>query len=387
MNYDIVVIGAGITGASTAYFLKKLGAQKVLLVDRAGPAAGGTGLSAAIIRQHYSNALAAELTRESIGIFQTIEEETGLSTGFVGSGYLMVVPPDILASARENVALLNSLGIATTLEAGREMLASIEWLDTEGVAAVVHEPGGGYADPVRSTESLVSGFQAVGGEFRPNTPVRALQGTRKRITGVVTDSGNIAAGVVVNAAGPWARPLGTSVGLDIPLRVFREQDTVWEVRSDRPIPQTPVSNAVDAIYLRPLGERRFIVGRGFPKDYFEVDPDAYDTAADDDFVSDVATRLEKRIPSFRGAKLIDSYASLYDVTPDWYPIAGPREGTAGYIDAWGGSGHGFKLGPAIGKRLAALITNGVKDDAFARLSHDRLKKGDLFTQKYGGNRG
>jgi glycine/D-amino acid oxidase-like deaminating enzyme len=387
MKHDVIVVGAGITGAATAYHLKKLGVDRVLLVDRSGPAAGGTGMSAAIIRQHYSNALAAILTRESIAILGNMELETGRSPGFVRSGYRMLVPADMLAAARENVALLNGLGIATTLDDGPDAAAGLEWLVPDDIVAIVHEPDGGYADPVRSTEALVAGFEALGGEFRRNTPVRALAGTAQRITGVTTDAGTLDAGMVVNAAGPWAGPLGASVGLDMPLRVVREQDTVWEVRPNRPIPETPVSSAVDAFYLRPLGGRRFVVGRGFPKQYFDVDPDNYDSAADNAFISDVATRMERRIPSFQGALLIDSYASLYDVTPDWYPIAGPRRGTGGYADAWGGSGHGFKLGPAIGRRLAARIANGTAEDGFDRLSYDRFEQGNVFAQKYGGNRG
>jgi glycine/D-amino acid oxidase-like deaminating enzyme len=173
----------------------------------------------------------------------------------------------------------------------------------------------------------------------------------------------------------------------MPIKIFREQDTVWEVRKDRPIPTGPVSNAVDAIYLRPLENRRFVVGRGFPKTYAEVDPDNFNAAADQDFIFDVLERLELRLPPFQGAKLIDSYASLYDVTPDWYPFAGPRSGTQGYADAWGGSGHGFKLAPAIARRLADWIVKGSTDGEFDRLSHDRIANDRLFTQKYGGNRG
>lgn len=387
MKHDVIIVGAGITGASTAYFLKKLGVEDVVLLDRRGPAAGGTGLSAAIIRQHYSNTLAADLTRESIGIFASLEAETGLSPGFVQSGYRMLVPAEMLASARENVALLKSLGIRTELLEGEAMLGDLPWVEGNGIAAIVHEPDGGYADPVRSTEALVAGFEAIGGTFRSNTPASALTGSAGGVTGVQTADGTLEAEVVVNAAGPWASELGASIDLDIPLTVYREQDTIWEVRPHRPIPDMPVSNAVDAIYLRPLGERRFVVGRGFPKEYFEVDPDDFETSADEDFIADVNERMERRFPPFQGAALIDAYASLYDVTPDWYPVVGPRTGVDGYVDAWGGSGHGFKLGPAIGRRLASWIVTGDTEDSFRRLGHDRFARGDLFTQKYGGNRG
>jgi glycine/D-amino acid oxidase-like deaminating enzyme len=98
-------------------------------------------------------------------------------------------------------------------------------------------------------------------------------------------------------------------------------------------------------------------------------------------------RLELRFPAFAGARRIDAYASLYDVTPDWYPFAGVRKGIAGYADAWGGSGHGFKLAPAIGRRLADSIVDGRAEAEFARLSHDRLAADRLFVQKFGGNRG
>ncbi|QKD19629.1 FAD-binding oxidoreductase [Mesorhizobium sp. NZP2077] len=118
-----------------------------------------------------------------------------------------------------------------------------------------------------------------------------------------------------------------------------------------------------------------------------MDPYDYNANADEEFVSDVLERLERRLPVFRGALRIDSYSSLHDVTPDRYPFAGPQTGIEGYADAWGGSGHGFKLAPAIGRRLADWIIDGKIDDESRQLSHDRIDEGRLFVQKFGGNRG
>ena len=248
-------------------------------------------------------------------------------------------------------------------------------------------PDGGYADPVASTEAYIAAFERAGGMVRTKTSCRALLGDKSRVTGVLLDDGEIAAGVVVNAAGPWAKPLAESVGIAMQMRAVREQDTVWETRGDRPIPGGSVSNAVDAIYLRPLGDRRFIVGRGFPKDYVDVDPYNYKTSADDGFIADVQGRLERRFPSFVGARLIASYAALYDVTADWYPYVGARSNTAGYVDFCGGSGHGFKIAPAMAYELARWVMSGVVADDFRQLSYDRLDKGMLFAGSYGGNRG
>jgi glycine/D-amino acid oxidase-like deaminating enzyme len=144
---------------------------------------------------------------------------------------------------------------------------------------------------------------------------------------------------------------------------------------------------VDACYYRPLGQRRFIIGRGFPKDYFDVDPYNYKPTADDDFISDVQTRVERRFPSFAGMKLLEAYAALYDVTPDWYPIVGPRSGLTGYADFSGGSGHGFKIAPSIARELAGWLLTGKVADDFRQFSHDRIAAGNLFVQSFGGNRG
>jgi sarcosine oxidase subunit beta len=144
---------------------------------------------------------------------------------------------------------------------------------------------------------------------------------------------------------------------------------------------------VDACYYRPLGQGRFIIGRGFPKEYHDVDPYNFKPSADDDFISDVQTRVERRFPAFAGMKLIEAYAALYDVTPDWYPIVGPRAGVTGYADFSGGSGHGFKIAPAIGRELADWLLTGKVADDFRQFSHDRIAQGNLFVQSFGGNRG
>jgi len=159
------------------------------------------------------------------------------------------------------------------------------------------------------------------------------------------------------------------------------------VPAGRAVPKTSVSMGVDACYYRPLGSGRFIIGRGFPKEYSDVDPYNYKTSADHDFISDVQTRVERRFPAFAGMKLIEAYAALYDVTPDWYPLVGPRSGVAGYADFSGGSGHGFKIAPAIGRELAEWLLTGKVADDFRQFSHDRIAQGNLFVQSFGGNRG
>jgi sarcosine oxidase subunit beta len=386
VSFDFVVVGAGIAGASAAYHLRKAGAR-VLLLERGEAASGGTGRSAAIMRQSYSTPLLVRLARESMVMLGRAREELGRDAGYVKAGYCFILSPDMLEGGRRNVAMQKSMGIVNELREGCAFPEHLPEINPEGIAGIVYEPDGGHADPVRATEAHVEAFRALGGDWRPRTPARRLVGDRTRITGVETEDGTVPAGMVVNAAGPWARALAEGAGLDMPMRSVREQDTVWEAPRGRNVPTTSISNGVDAIYIRPLGERRYVIGRGFPKQYFDVDPCNYKQSADPEFVADVQARMVHRFPAFSGMRLVDSYAALYDVTPDWYPFAGPRTGTAGYADFCGGSGHGFKIAPSIGKELAGWLVTGRVAGDFAQLSHDRVAAGKLFVQSFGGNRG
>ena len=385
--YDVIVVGAGISGAALAYVLKKKGASRVLVLERGAPASGGTGKSAAIVRQHYSTRLMARLAKRSVDLFRAMPDELGQDGGYRPVGYLFLATPENAAAAKANIAMQRDVGIDTTWLEPAALPVRCPWLDPDGVAGAAFEPHGGYADPVQSVEAYLAAFQRLGGEVRTRTPCRRILRSGDRIDGVVTDEGPIAAGMVVNAAGPWAASLARLAGAPLEMRSIREQDTVWEGRAGRDLPVPSISNSVDAIYIRPQGDGRYVVGRGFPKPYEEVDEDNYKTTIDAAFVSDVQTRLERRIPPMQGARLIHAYTALYDVTPDWYPFVGPRGDLAGYADFNGGSGHGFKIAPALAEGLASWLLDGATAEDFRQLSHDRVAQRRLFVQSYGGNRG
>ena len=260
------------------------------------------------------------------------------------------------------------------------------WLNPEGIGAIVFEKDSGYADPVQTTDGFVESFKSKGGVFKDRTPVRELIREGNRIIGVVLESGKIFCDSVVNSAGPWSKFLANSVQLELPIEAVREQDSIWEVRSKKGLPTSPVANQIEATYMRPMSDGRWLFGRGYPKPYFECDPYNYKESADEEFLEDLYKRWCKRIPGLEGSKLLNSYAALYDVTPDWIPFVGPRDGIKGYYDASGGSGHAFKTGPIFARELAEWITKNVVKDDFKQFSYDRTKNGEMFVQAFGGNR-
>ena len=386
-SYDFIIVGAGISGAALAYYLKKAGARRVLLLERGELASGGTGKSAAIVRQHYSTTLMARLAKRSVDIFRTMPEEIGSDGGYRGVGYFFICSEENVEVARKNVGMQQTIGINTEWLDAPSVAARFAWLNPEGVAGGAFEPDGGYADPVRSVEAYVAAFKGLGGEVRFHHPCRRVLRQGNSVVGIQTDNGDLGAGTVVNAAGPWARGLADLAKVSLNISSLREQDTIWEGRPGRELPPHSISNTVDAIYIRPLGDRRYVVGRGYPKEYEDVDEDNYKETYDEAFVADVQTRLQRRVPAMEGAKLIHAYTALYDVTPDWYPFVGPRSDVEGYVDFNGGSGHGFKIAPAIAEETAAWLLTGRVEDDFKRLSYDRIASNKPFVQSYGGNRG
>ena len=385
-SYDVIVVGAGIIGSSTAYYLKKQGVSKVLLLEKNQTASGGTGKSAAIVRSYYSIPVMARLGKEAVKLFHNLKEEIGTDGGFNPTGFTVLVSPDWLDKAKEVVIMNQKLGINTEFVPEKEWEELFPWLNPEGLGAVVFEKDSGYADPVQTTDGFVESFKSKGGVFKDRTPVRELIREGNRIIGVVLESGKIFCDSVVNSAGPWSKFLANSVQLELPIEAVREQDSIWEVRSKKGLPTSPVANQIEATYMRPMSDGRWLFGRGYPKPYFECDPYNYKESADEEFLEDLYKRWCKRIPGLEGAKLLNSYAALYDVTPDWIPFVGPRDGIKGYYDASGGSGHAFKTGPIFARELAEWITKNVVKDDFKQFSYDRTKNGEMFVQAFGGNR-
>ena len=386
-SYDAIVVGAGVSGTATAYHLKKGGMKRVLLIDREpGVANGPTRDSAAVVRMHYSESVLVRMAMESLDMFANMKELLGKDGGFKRKGWFLALPPDMIEAAERNIAMQRGLGLKCGLLSEREIAEKAPWLNTEGLGGLLYEPGSGYADPVQTTEAFHFAFDNLGGESRFRTPCRSLTRDKDRITGIMLDEGPIEAGIVVNASGPWSKFLAATAELELSLRAVREQDAIWQVRPNRPMPECSFSTAIEAAYCRALGDGRFILGLGYPKPYFDVDPYNYKRTMDDDFRMLAFEKNAKRLPNLEGATFLTAYAALYDITPDFYPFVGPRAGLSGYADFCGGSGHGFKIAPGLSKHLAQWLLDGKTDDEFADLSYDRIAKGKRYGG-LGGNRG
>jgi sarcosine oxidase, subunit beta len=383
---DALVIGAGINGASIAFNLAKRGYKNVAIVERFTIASGGTGKSAAIVRQHYSNDVLIGMAKRSRDVFEFFADEIGGSAGFVKTGYLFFVPDYVRNAFMANMALQQKMGIntkAVSKEEAREISPQIEPGDA---AAIAYESDSGYADPYDATVSYLRAAKALGARLYQSCPVQSIHVQDGKIQRVVTPKAEFSTRVVVNVSGPWANKVGGMVKVSYPIQVTREQEVMFRAQSQSDCPALTVSDMCNAIYFHPFGQD-LLVGRGFPKEYEQVDPDNYPEGSNPDFVEDTAERLVKRIPSMESAMILKGYSGLYDVTPDWHPIIGTHPEVEGFFSAVGFSGHGFKLAPAVGEAVAELITMGKSTTADLSLfSADRFSNGREFKAAYGGNR-
>ena len=384
---DVVVIGAGINGAATAYNLVKRGMKDVILLEKQLIASGGTGRSAAIVRQHYSSDELVRMVRRSVDVFTHFDDEIGGECGFVNTGWAFLVPDYVSDGFSANLERGQRLGVDVREVSTAELNEIEPRVELSDVHRCAYEPDSGYADPRATTHAYVQRFIELGGRLIQLNAAHGLMMSDGKVTGVKTEDGDIAAPIVVNAAGPWAGRVASWAGVELPLEVTREEEIIFDVGNAGGPPRLCFSDMAKAIYYRPDGSTRMLAGRGYPKDYEKVEPDGYNQEVDNDFIEETTVRLKLRWPSFDSILAINSYTGLYDVTPDWHPVLGRVDGIDGFYLCAGFSGHGFKIGPAIGELMAEEIIDGSASTIdITRFNLRRFAEGQLIDAAYGTNR-
>lgn len=356
---DVVVIGGGVIGASTAFHLARRGVRDVIVVDRSFVASGATGRSSACVRQHYSTAETCRMILYSLNFFQHFAERTGgESCGFRTTGYLLGVDEPRRRPLEASVALQRSIGIDTRPVSPADMRAIEPRLRTGDLAAGCYEPASGYCSPAETAQGFARAARTLGVRVREGTEVVGLRTAGDRVRGVRTTAGDIEAPVVVNAAGLWSAGVAAMAGVALPISVCRHPISIvtWPETARRPHPM--VYDFVTGIYTRPELTAQILVGGLDAAEAHDVaDPDRYQEGVSLDESMDALARLSHRFPVLEHGHLARGYAGCFDVTPDWHPIL-DRAGPEGFHVAAGFSGHGFKLSPAVGDMMAALVAGG-----------------------------
>jgi len=381
---DVVVIGAGINGCTSAYQLVEDGVKKVLLIDKGFVASGPTGLSSGIIRQHYTVKTLAEMARDSLAIFKNFEEEIGGDAGFVQTGVVFFCGEKNRLPFEKSVAMHQTLGIRERIVSPEELKELEPSLQGDDIGCGAYEPDGGYADPALTANSYSLAAKEAGLEVMTETEVIGLKVQGDRICGVETDKGLISTEVVVNVAGPWGSKIAAMVGIEIPIKASRHP-VVNMLRPPQWRTPTPVwIDMVNGWYFKPEGLDALMVGSIQPETAEqEVDVEHSSEVTDYEEAAEFSRWALERFPVMSEGQVKGGWAGLYDVTPDWQPVIDQFPEVGGFYCAVGFSGHGFKLGPAVGNIVSELVLQG-KCTSYdtAVFEFDRFRKGRLSPSDY-----
>jgi sarcosine oxidase subunit beta len=359
---DVVVIGGGIVGVSVAWNLARQGAGRVVLLERSTVAAGASGRTGALLRQHYSNRAEATLAAAGFRVFKHWPEIVGGEP--VHTPWPLVVTVDTgpgreanLERLHRNVALQNEVGIPSRVISPQELADLQPYVRVDDLAAAALEPDSGYVDAVAATRGMAQAALRAGAEIHEGCPALGIVASASRVTGVRTPDGTIATGAVVCATGPWSSSLLEPIGVAVPIEALRVQVAVLQRPLALDAPHYVFLDTVAGFFCRPWGPGRTLVGVGGGDQHDPVDPDDYPEGNDPGYPALATAAIARRMPGMAAASSLHGHAGLYDMTPDAHPVIGPG-GPDGLYLALGFSGAGFKKGPAVGQAVAELILDG-----------------------------
>ncbi len=381
---DVIIIGGGITGTSTAYQLALRG-YRTILFEKRFLAAGGTGRTGGIIRQHYSNEITARMALRSLHVWRDFDNCVGGDPGWVHTGALFVVGPNDIEALKANIALQQRVGINTEFVDAQAIHELAPYLHVDDIGGAAYEPDSGCADGSMAATAYADRAKALGAAIRQGIEVRAITVQGDAVTGVDTSDGQFSAPVVVNAAGAWGARLAKAAGYDTPVEASRHQIAVFRQPVDMPASGHPVvADFIQGFYMRPETGRLTLAGSIEASEAANrVDPDNYAETVDMAFNADMAERTEHRMPPMGEAQVGRGWAGIYDVSLDWHPIIGPMPGLDGFICAYGWSGSGFKMGPVTGEIIADLATGEKRCPIDPHpFRFERFAEGDLIQGQY-----
>lgn len=373
---DIVIIGGGVMGASTAYHLAERGVKNILLLEKeAFFGQGATGRCAGGVRYQFATEVNIRLSLASLPMLERFEDEIGQAIDYRQCGYLFLLTlPEDVRVFENNVHLQNRLGVQTEWVSGDNIRRWLPMMKLADVISGTFNPKDGLVDPNGVVMGYVTAGQRLGVNAQTEVEVLGVQVENKRVVGVETNQGRVSTPLVINAAGPWAGLIGRMASVEIPITPIRRQ-----MLTTTPLPEIPESfpfviDFAQSLYFHREGQG-LLTGMSNP-----AENPGLDQSIDVDWELAHLEAAARRMPLLEKAGLQSHWAGLYEVTPDAHPIYG-RTPVEGFFVCGGFSGHGFMHGPISGKLMAEIVLDGTASSVdISMLDLARFAEGRLIRE-------
>ncbi len=376
-GYDVVIIGGGVHGLATAYYLAKQGITNVAVIEKSYLGSGGSGRNTAIIRSNYRTPEGVAFYDASLKLYERLSQELGFNVLFGQHGHLTLAHTDAgVVGLRVRAESNQHLGVDSRVIGPEEVHKLVPDLHMNGrhpvLAGLYHPPGG-----IIRHDAVVWGYarraDQMGVHLHPFTEVTGIRTRDGTVEAVETTRGTIRTSCVLNATAGYCSTIAKMVGLEIPIVTHPLQAFVTEPL--KPFLDVVIVSAQLHVYLSQTDRGELVIGA-------EIDPySSYSQRSTLPFLEGAALHTVELFPSLRTAKVLRQWAGICDMTPDFSPIIGPVDGIRGFILDVGWGTYGFKAGPVSGKLVAELIATGKVPKLMQPLLLERFYNDALVGEK------
>jgi sarcosine oxidase subunit beta len=366
-SYDVIVVGAGIVGLSTGYYLQKAGA-KVLVLDKGATAYESSSRATGYLSLRGETPEECPLAQVAEELWSTLDDELGYPTEWTPKGRLWAALNETdMKELEELMVSFSKTNIEFKLIDGnacREIVPSL----SEKALGGIHTTRSGHANPQRTSQAFAWAFSDLGGVIKEYTPVYSVIEKSGRVVGVRTTDTEYHADRVVLCAAAQNAILMNQFGVTFPVAPVR-----LEAMITTPLPPLfDVCFIGNGISIRQTKRGNLHVNGG-PHEWIDVEIDQESEKPNTPIVRHIAHRLLEAMPIAKNAQLLRCWAGIVDVTPDQMTLIHRFETPAGLVAA-SAAGHGFGMAPALGKALSELTLNGGTNLPISFLTLDRFKK-------------
>ncbi len=383
LRAEVIIVGGGVTGISTAIHLKELGVEDVIILERHFIGSGQSGRAAGIIRGTANHPTVSAAQLEGQMFLHTFESRYGIPIRINKTGYILVGQASEREHIEATIAAASQVGCQSKEITAYEVKELQPGLNTEEGGIYVYEPGGLYVDPMPTVHAFLLAARHLGVRVIEGCEVGDILVRDDNVFGVECAMGVFEVPKVMIATSVWGQPQLAKLGIDVPVCPHIAEMGFFQVptNSSHRLHRIIFDSRAN-LYMRPEGEFQLFVGRK-EREFVEsngeqIDPDNYRQTANFHSLQEIHQNLQVTLPFMRNGFVHRTYACTYDSTPDDMPILDKAASVGGLYFAIGFSGGGFSSSPWVGKRMATFIAEEAKPGDMDLFNKERFAKGELI---------